>query len=281
MVSRSRSLGSLPISILGLSVLAAAAFAFAGCGSEEGEVGAIDLAPSAADDREGESPRPESGGANGEPGSAVNAAGDQADAGAPPADGGAKTAPTPSGYAVGATVRTTDDLNLRAGAGTQHAVVVTMPKGAVITVVNATPNNGFYNVKYASLTGWASATYLTAAPGATADQFPKRNITTPVPVRAHVQLFANMSCAIVGCPDVVSSYNGHSPSVDRALDVFQLRERGDRYAEFGVADKIHRVDYVIWRQRINTRDGRGWRMMEDRGSITQNHYDHVHVSFDP
>jgi hypothetical protein len=35
---------------------------------------------------------------------------------------------------------------------------------------------------------------------------------------------------------------------------------------------------VIWRQRINS--GTGWRAMEDRGSITQNHYDHVHVSFD-
>ncbi|GAA2903996.1 hypothetical protein GCM10010517_70010 [Streptosporangium fragile] len=36
------------------------------------------------------------------------------------------------------------------------------------------------------------------------------------------------------------------------------------------------VKYVIWRQRIN--HGSGWRAMEDRGSITQNHYDHVHIS---
>jgi hypothetical protein len=27
--------------------------------------------------------------------------------------------------------------------------------------------------------------------------------------------------------------------------------------------------------------GDGWRPMEDRGSITQNHCDHVHVSFEP
>jgi TP901 family phage tail tape measure protein len=38
--------------------------------------------------------------------------------------------------------------------------------------------------------------------------------------------------------------------------------------------------YVIWRQRINSFDSRGWRVMEDRGSPTANHMDHVHVSFD-
>ncbi|PRY01618.1 coiled-coil domain-containing protein [Allonocardiopsis opalescens] len=40
------------------------------------------------------------------------------------------------------------------------------------------------------------------------------------------------------------------------------------------------VMYVIWQQRIwDARNpGAGWRGMEDRGSVTQNHYDHVHVS---
>ena len=28
-------------------------------------------------------------------------------------------------------------------------------------------------------------------------------------------------------------------------------------------------------------DGSGWDPMEDRGSITENHFDHVHVSFLP
>jgi hypothetical protein len=34
---------------------------------------------------------------------------------------------------------------------------------------------------------------------------------------------------------------------------------------------------VIWQQRINF--GSGWQLMEDRGGVTANHYDHVHVSF--
>lgn len=41
------------------------------------------------------------------------------------------------------------------------------------------------------------------------------------------------------------------------------------------------VTYVIWSQHIWSvaRSGEGWRLMEDRGSDTANHKDHVHVSF--
>jgi len=38
------------------------------------------------------------------------------------------------------------------------------------------------------------------------------------------------------------------------------------------------VKYVIYRQRIYNMSTPGWRPMEDRGSITANHFDHVHVS---
>jgi hypothetical protein len=41
------------------------------------------------------------------------------------------------------------------------------------------------------------------------------------------------------------------------------------------------VTQVIFQQKIWTtqRAKEGWRPMEDRGSITQNHFDHIHVSF--
>lgn len=41
------------------------------------------------------------------------------------------------------------------------------------------------------------------------------------------------------------------------------------------------VTYVIWNQHIWSagKDAEGWRPMEDRGSPTANHKDHVHVSF--
>jgi hypothetical protein len=40
------------------------------------------------------------------------------------------------------------------------------------------------------------------------------------------------------------------------------------------------VSQLIWQQHIWTvqRGSEGWRAMEDRGSTTANHYDHVHVT---
>jgi peptidoglycan DL-endopeptidase CwlO len=38
------------------------------------------------------------------------------------------------------------------------------------------------------------------------------------------------------------------------------------------------VMYVIWQQRIYNLARPGWRTMSDRGGITANHYDHVHIS---
>jgi hypothetical protein len=39
------------------------------------------------------------------------------------------------------------------------------------------------------------------------------------------------------------------------------------------------LKYIIWKQRID--EGNGWKPMEDRGSNTANHNDHVHASFLP
>lgn len=55
---------------------------------------------------------------------------------------------------------------------------------------------------------------------------------------------------------------------------------GDSVAQWALANKDSlNISYVIWQQQINM--GGGWRGMEDRGSITQNHYDHVHISLNP
>ncbi|GAA4150602.1 hypothetical protein [Actinomadura keratinilytica] len=73
--------------------------------------------------------------------------------------------------------------------------------------------------------------------------------------------------------DFMESTAGRMPSAS-------AQAHGDRVAQF-VIDNASRygVKYVIWKQRIwDTRSSGGWRQMEDRGSITQNHYDHVHVS---
>nr|WP_221473443.1 hypothetical protein [Planomonospora venezuelensis] len=52
---------------------------------------------------------------------------------------------------------------------------------------------------------------------------------------------------------------------------------GDEIAAWAIKNRNKLgVKYVIWRQRIN--HGSGWRFMSDRGGVTANHYDHVHIS---
>jgi uncharacterized protein YgiM (DUF1202 family) len=57
---------------------------------------------------------------------------------------------------------------------------------------------------------------------------------------------------------------------------------GDAVAQYFI-DNLSRVHgtYVIWRQRIWTPYNGKWKAMEDRGSDTANHMNHVHVSFEP
>ena len=65
----------------------------------------------------------------------------------------------------------------------------------------------------------------------------------------------------------------------RALD-FMTSDRGygDAIANMLIsrAGELN-IEYIIWRQRVWLPSS-GWKTMEDRGSATANHYDHVHVT---
>ena len=66
-----------------------------------------------------------------------------------------------SGVALGSTLRTTSNLNLRTSASLSAQVRLVIPSGATVTTVNATqPSGGWYNVKYNGVTGWSYGTYL-------------------------------------------------------------------------------------------------------------------------
>lgn len=108
-------------------------------------------------------------------------------------------------------------------------------------------------------------------------------------VLEHVQGFANDVCAVLGACGL-STYVGHSPTAERALDILISQSYGelpdddfafgDRVAAYALANREgYRIEYVILRQRIHS--GSQWQDMEDRGSVTANHMDHVHVSFGP
>jgi hypothetical protein len=84
----------------------------------------------------------------------------------------------------------------------------------------------------------------------------------------------------------VTTYGGYRPdgehSDGHAIDMMVYSDSGLGQA---VADWVRanasalKVDDVIWAQHIWTteRASEGWRSMPDRGSVTANHYDHVHV----
>jgi len=84
----------------------------------------------------------------------------------------------------------------------------------------------------------------------------------------------------------LSSYGGYDPHGEhidgRAID-FMISDSatGQAVADWVLANaSALGVRDIIWSQHIWTPDqaSAGWRYMEDRGSTTANHYDHVHVA---
>ena len=91
----------------------------------------------------------------------------------------------------------------------------------------------------------------------------------------------------------ITSFSGYRPgdSGDHgkglAIDfmVPESSELGDKIAEYAIQNMASRgISYIIWRQRFyapfDSKYGPAntWNPMPDRGSVTENHYDHVHVS---
>ncbi len=91
----------------------------------------------------------------------------------------------------------------------------------------------------------------------------------------------------------ITSFSGYRPgdSGDHgkglAIDfmVPESSELGDKIAEYAIQNMASRgISYIIWKQRFyapfDSKYGPAntWNQMPDRGSVTENHYDHVHVS---
>ena len=91
----------------------------------------------------------------------------------------------------------------------------------------------------------------------------------------------------------ITSFSGYRPgdsgdhgkglSID--FMVPESSELGDKIAEYAIQNMASRgISYIIWKQRFyapfDSKYGPAntWNPMPDRGSVTENHYDHVHVS---
>lgn len=106
----------------------------------------------------------------------------------------------------------------------------------------------------------------------------------------NVRAVAESVGGMFGVPQVLGYGQRSTPNSDHpkglALDFMVGTDRGmgDSVAQYLQRNAAALgVTYIIWRQHIWNieRSGEGWRLMGDRGGITENHFDHVHCSFRP
>jgi hypothetical protein len=143
----------------------------------------------------------------------------------------------------------------------------------------------------------AEATEEAAAPAAEAAPAPAGTAVTAVanisntagPIQAAAQAAADVvvsnvpgagGITIGGTRPSATDPGGHPSGL--ALDWMVLSDAalGDAIAQYHIDhwDELG-VEYIIWQQRYLGSPGGSWSTMEDRGSTTANHYDHVHVNY--
>ncbi|KRF15463.1 hypothetical protein ASG90_12275 [Nocardioides sp. Soil797] len=177
---------------------------------------------------------------------------------------------------------TTEDLNLWDGPTDEATKLGTIESGEKV-LTTGREQNARSEVVIDGQSRWVTGEYLT-------DEKPVEGIggdctngtsvasgVSPNIVKVH-----NAVCAAF--PDITTygTFRGdgeHSQGL--AVDIMVSGSEGWEVAEFVRAHASELgVSYAIYSQKIWSvqRSGEGWRGMEDRGSTTANHYDHVHVT---
>ena len=106
-----------------------------------------------------------------------------------------------------------------------------------------------------------------------AGQHPRRRCSTSRP-----------SAATARAPPTPTATPPASPPTSWCRSDPQASTRATALAAYAKAHASELgIDYIIWYQRIWSvaRAAEGWRPMEDRGSDTENHRDHVHINVKP
>ncbi|HET6699781.1 MAG TPA: SH3 domain-containing protein [Nocardioidaceae bacterium] len=194
----------------------------------------------------------------------------------------------------------TAPLNVWSGPGEDYTLLDVLPVGTRIPVTGRV-RDGWAEVSYDGLSRWVNADYLaekdpTAVPEPAESSAPSSSsgaITdAPCPSGSDVESGLTPDAILVhrsvcaSFPEV-STYGGvradsGEHGSGQALDIMiDSSSQGDAISEWVRAHASDLgVSQVIWAQHIWTvqRSSEGWRAMEDRGSTTANHYDHVHVT---
>ncbi len=180
-------------------------------------------------------------------------------------------------------------LYLRATSASNGKIVTTVYRGTELPTTGVTSGDRT-QVIHQGVARWAYTAYLSktapapAPKGVTLNGYDRLNANSKAVVAAVVANFPKVN-TIHGWR-ASSDYSSDHPN-GRAVDIMISDWKGsgvqygtDVASYFQKHSGKYKVRYLIWRQKIWNADypTRGWRAMEDRGSATANHYDHVHVS---
>jgi hypothetical protein len=198
----------------------------------------------------------------------------------------------------------TEDLNFWTGPGETYELLSVLPVGRKVAVTGQR-SGGWTQVLIGDRVGWVNSAYLSSEP-----EDPEAGIPAEAAEAGSSDPAESGSVSDAACPSgssvesgltadairvhravcalfpEVTSYGGLRSDGEhgegRALDIMVASSAtGDAVAEWVRANaQALGASEILWAQHIWTveRSAEGWRTFEDRGSVTANHYDHVHVT---
>lgn len=182
-------------------------------------------------------------------------------------------------------------LNARTEPDADAKVSTVLDPGDKVKITDVS-DSGWRQILVNDKPRWVKASYLSKSKPEAEAAAPKGLSTAPCasgsgvegPLQAHAIAVHRAVCARYPQIKTYGGYRAGSEyhSAGRALDIMV----SDSALRAEIADWLRAnaselgIMEIIRSQHIWTvqRSGEGWRMMPDRGSITDNHYDHVHVS---
>ncbi|NLI85377.1 MAG: SH3 domain-containing protein [Propionibacterium sp.] len=202
------------------------------------------------------------------------------------------------------TAYTTTDVNLRTGPGLDYRIVRVLSPNTEVELTGLT-ENGFSQVSDDGTLRWISTTYLSDEPVSTSGgSGSTAGPSVPAGAGSGTSLNTGGSSGLDSLtanakgivytirenyPQITTMYGVRAdPLPDhpsgRAVDIMMPNGSSDVALGNEIAAYLQQnanslnIEYLIWRQRIWINGQSGWTAMADRGGITANHYDHIHVT---
>jgi hypothetical protein len=186
---------------------------------------------------------------------------------------------------------TTADLNLWTAPGKDAKKIGLLQEEEKI-LVTGRQHDGRTEVVWKGRSAWVTSGYLSdekpveevASDGSGGDVNATCTNGSSVPSGVSPNVVAVHEAVCANFPEITSygTFRGDGEHAEGlAIDIMVSGDRGWQVAEFVRAHYSELgVSYIMYSQRIWSveRSSEGWRYVEDRGSTTANHYDHVHVT---